>query len=160
MNKVVVISLALFLFCVATFGQSLEKARLLYSNKLYEDAKRELVTVAVGNGTEEERAEALNLLGAIAIDEGNYEAAIQNWTEITRKFPETTAAKEAKAKLPLAEKLAATQKPIPSISEVAPEGTQPGTVLVAGSAPESPQYADQPQARNKARCEVRLQSYC
>jgi len=51
MNRVVVVSfLALFLSCGVAFGQSLEKAKLLYSNKLYEDAKRELVAIAAGSG--------------------------------------------------------------------------------------------------------------
>jgi tetratricopeptide (TPR) repeat protein len=135
--------LALWFSCGVGFSQSLDKARLLYSNKLYEDAKRELVAVAVGNGPDEERAEALNLLGAIAIDEGDYDAAIRNWTEATTKFPGTAAAKEAAAKIPLAEKLASTQHSTPPNREGAPERELPGTVLVAGSAPESPEYADQ-----------------
>lgn len=143
MNRLVVVSLVVFLSCCTAFGQSLDKARLLYSNRLYEDAKRELVAVAVGSGSNEERAEALNLLGAIAIDEGNYAAAIKNWTDVTTKFPDTSSAKEAAAKIPLAEKLAATQKSAPLAGKVAPERFPPGTVLVAGSAPEAPEYADQ-----------------
>jgi len=67
MNRVVVASLAVLLSCCSAFGQSLDKARLLYSNKLYEDAKRELVAVAVGTGSDEEKAEALDLLGEIAL---------------------------------------------------------------------------------------------
>ena len=143
MKKVVVASLAAFLSCGVAFGQSLDKARLLYSNKLYEDAKRELVAVAVGSGADEEKAEALNLLGAIAIDEGNYDAAIKNWTDVTTKFPGTASAKEAAAKLPLAERLAATQKSAPPIGKDIAEKVLPGTVLVAGSAPEASEYADQ-----------------
>src|SRR6476661_4596489 len=106
MNRVIAVSLAVFLSCCAVLGQSLDKARLLYSNRLYEDAKRELVAVAVGSGSDEERAEALNLLGSIAIDEGNYDAAIKNWTDVTTRFPATSFAKEAAAKIPLVEKLA------------------------------------------------------
>jgi tetratricopeptide (TPR) repeat protein len=143
MNRVVVASLAVFLSCCTAFGQSLDKAKLLYSNKLYDDAKRELVAVAVGNGSDEKRAEALNLLGAIAIDEGNYEAAIKNWTDVTTKFPGTASAKEAAAKIPLAEKLVATQKSASPVGKGIPERVLPGTVLVAGSAPEAPEYADQ-----------------
>ena len=144
MNRVVVVSfLALFLSCGVACGQALEKAKLLYSNKLYEDAKRELVAIAVGSGPEEQRAEALNLLGTIAIDEGNYDAAIKNWSEVANRFPETAAAKEATAKLPLAEKLAANQGSSPTTGEGKPERDLPGTVFVAGSAPEAPEYADQ-----------------
>jgi tetratricopeptide (TPR) repeat protein len=138
-----VVSLALCLCCGAAFSQSLDKAKLLYLNKLYEDAKRELVLIAVGGGPDEDKAQALNLLGSIAIDEGNYDAAVKNWTEATIKFPGTAAAKEATAKLPLAQRLAATQTPTPPSGESAPEREVPGTVLIAGSAPESPEYADQ-----------------
>jgi hypothetical protein len=143
MNRVVIASLAVFLSCCSAFGQSLDKARLLYSNKLYEDAKRELVAVAVGTGSDEEKAEALDLLGTIAINEGNYEAAIKNWTDVATKFPGTAPAKEAAAKLPLAERLAATQKSASPVGKGMPERVAPGTVLVAGSAPEAPEYADQ-----------------
>lgn len=143
MKKVVIASLVGLLSCCIAFGQSLDKARLLYSNKLYEDAKRELVAVAVGSGSEEEKAEALNLLGDIAIDEGNYGAAIKNWTEVTTKFSGTVSAKEAAAKIPLAEKLAANQKAVSPASKGVPEKLPSGTVLVAGSAPEAPEYADQ-----------------
>lgn len=140
---VAVFGLALCLCCGAAFSQSLDKAKLLYSNKLYDDAKRELVLIAVGGGPDEEKAEALNLLGSIAIDEGNYDAAVKNWTEATTKFPSTAAAKEAAAKLPLAQKLSSTQSSTPPSGERVPEGEAPGTVLIAGSAPESPTYADQ-----------------
>lgn len=140
---VAVFTLALGLCCGAAFSQSLDKARLLYSNKLYEDAKRELVLVAVGGGPDEDKAEALNLLGSIAIDEGNYDAAVKNWTEATTKFPSTAAAKEAAAKLPLAQKLASTQSSAPLSRESAAEGVASGTVLIAGTAPEAPMYADQ-----------------
>jgi tetratricopeptide (TPR) repeat protein len=143
MNRVVMICLVATLSCGVAFGQSLEKAKLLYSNKLYKDAKRELVAVAVGSGSNEEKAEALNLLGAIAVDEGNYDAAIKNWTEVTTKFPGTASAKEAAAKLPLAERLLATQKSASPLAEEGSDRVSPGTILVAGSAPEAPEYADQ-----------------
>jgi hypothetical protein len=139
----VVFSLALGLCCGAAFSQSLDKAQLLYSNKLYEDAKRELVLVVVGDGPDDDKAEALNLLGAIAVDEGNYDAAVKNWTEITTKYPSAAATKEAAAKLPLAQKLASTQSSAPSSRESVADGEVPGTVLIAGTAPEAPMYADQ-----------------
>jgi tetratricopeptide (TPR) repeat protein len=143
MKRLLVVTLAVCLSCGAVFGQSLDKAKLLHSNKLYEDAKRELVAVAVGDGSDQDKAEALNLLGAIAIDEGNYDAAIRNWTDVTTRFPGTASAREAAAKLPLAQKLAATRKPAPPAARNAPEKELPGTVLVTGSASEASEHADQ-----------------
>jgi tetratricopeptide (TPR) repeat protein len=148
-RTVVSLSLALTVGAVALGAQSLERARLLYTNKLYDEAKKELVAVAVSDAPVEQKADALNLLGAIAIDEGNYEAAIANWTELIAKYPGTKAAIEAEAKLPLARKLAATP-PAPASTTVTiqaatveDEKLEEDMVLVAGSAPEAPEYADQ-----------------
>ncbi len=134
---------------VAVLAQTLEKARLLYTNGLYEEAKKEAVAIAVSSAPEGERAAALNLLGSIAIEEGKYEAAIANWSELVAKYPGTADAAEAEAKLPLARRLA-TVPPSPLQTVVtlksapaAEERLEEGTVLIAGSAPEAPEYADQ-----------------
>jgi tetratricopeptide (TPR) repeat protein len=129
-------------------AQSLDRAKLLYTNKLYDEAKKELVWIAVSDAPTEQKAEALNLLGTIAIDEGNYGAAITNWTELTTKYPGTKAAIEAEAKLPLARKLAEKSTANSTTVTVQPapledEALEEGTVLVAGTAPEAPEFADQ-----------------
>lgn len=51
---------------------SLDRAKLLYTNKLYDDAKRELVAIVASDAPAEERAQALNLLGDIAVEQGHY----------------------------------------------------------------------------------------
>jgi tetratricopeptide (TPR) repeat protein len=128
---------------------SLERARLLYTNKLYDEAKRELVAIAVSAAPDEDKAEALNLLGDIAVEQGNYQAAVDNWTQLTDRYPTTTAANEAATKLPLARRLVAAPPASPSstvtvqTAAVPEKPLDPGTVLVAGSAPEAPEFADQ-----------------
>jgi hypothetical protein len=120
------------------FAESVAKARLLFANKLYIDAKREAVAVVFSDATDAEKAEALNLLGEIAVDEHDYVAAVENWSELVAKFPSTPAAAEAIAKLPLAKRLAErTPEELPAKEDSA------GAVLIAGVAPEHPQYADQ-----------------
>lgn len=137
------IAIGLLLFVPALLlAASVEKAKLLHANKLLEEAKKEAIAVVFSDATDNEKAEAMNLLGAIAVDEENYEAAIRNWSELVVKFPSTTAAKEAEAKLPLVRKLAGTRAAGGSAEPAVPS-EEPGTVLVAGSAPEAPQYADQ-----------------
>ena len=69
----------------------------------------------------------------------DYDAAIKNWTELVEKYPDTPAAKEAQAKLPLARKLVSSA----AESAAAVPAESSGAVLVAGVAPEHPQYADQ-----------------
>lgn len=149
LRSVILFSMALMLSTLSLDAQSLDRAKLLYTNKLYDEAKKELVAVVVSDAPTEQKADALNLLGVIAIDEGNYGAAITNWTELIAKYPGTRAAIEAEAKLPLARKLAETPPPLtsqtvtvqpPSLED---EILEQGTVLVAGSAPEAPEFADQ-----------------
>jgi hypothetical protein len=120
-------------------AQSVAKAKLMHVNRLFDDAKREAVAVVFSDASSADKADALNLLGTIAVEQSDYEAAVKNWTELINKYPETMAAKEAQAKLPLAERLitnAAVAK-----DRVAIDGV--GAVVIAGVAPEHPQYADQ-----------------
>jgi hypothetical protein len=67
MKRAVLACLATLLVAAPAFGAdtSLEKARLLYTNKLYDEAKRELVAVVVSEAPVEEKAQALNMLGDI-----------------------------------------------------------------------------------------------
>jgi len=130
-----------FALAPGAHAQSLDKAKLLYTNKLYEEAKRELVAIAVSEASEQERATALSLLGSIAVDEGHYDAAVSNWEQLIAKYPDTQEAHEAQGKLPLARKLLSTGE-TPETSP-GPKQLAPGTILIAGSAPEAPEYADQ-----------------
>lgn len=149
LRSVLLLLAVLMLGTLPLEAQSFDRAKLLYTNKLYDEAKKELVAIAVSDAPAEQKADALNLLGTIAIDEGNYGAAIANWTELITKYPETRAAVEAEAKLPLARKLAETPQPPASTTiTVQPppledEVLEEGTVLVAASAPEAPEFADQ-----------------
>jgi tetratricopeptide (TPR) repeat protein len=148
-RSVILLATTILFSALALDAQSLDRGRLLYTNKLYDEAKKALVAVAVSDAPPEQRAEALNLLGAIAIDEGNYETAIANWTELVTKYPGTKAALEAEAKLPLARKLAETPPPptSPTVTVQTPplkdEVLEESVVLVAGSAPEAPEFVDQ-----------------
>jgi tetratricopeptide (TPR) repeat protein len=120
-------------------AQSVAKAKLLHANKMFDDAKREAVAVVFSDATPSDKADALNLLGTIAVDQSDYEAAIKNWTELVERYPDTSAAKEAQAKLPLARKL--TSNAADATDRTATDAL--GAVLVAGVAPEHPQYGDQ-----------------
>jgi len=133
--------LLIFAHAPSAHAQSLDKAKLLYANKLYDEAKRELVAVAVSEAPEQERAAALDLLGSIAVDEGHYEAAVSNWEQLIAKYPDSPEAHEAQGKLPLARKLLSAGR-APAASP-GPKPLAPDTVLISGSAPEAPEYADQ-----------------
>jgi hypothetical protein len=138
-SSVRAIAFAAALLFVPSFigAQSVAKAKLLHANKMYDDAKREAVAVVFSGAADADKAEALNLLGRIAVDQDDYDTAIKNWNELIVTYPDTVVAGEAQAKLPLAKKLAES-KATPSSN-----ATEAGTVLVAGVAPEHPEYADQ-----------------
>ncbi|HRP35919.1 MAG TPA: tetratricopeptide repeat protein [Gammaproteobacteria bacterium] len=101
MTKTIFLTSLLFLSTPSWAGD-IGKARLLYENRLLDDAKRELVEVASSSSAPEEAAEALHLLGSIAIDEKRYDSAIRTWEDLLQRFPETRNAAEVSGKIALA----------------------------------------------------------
>ncbi len=140
MWRTLMFATGLLLFASMAVGQSVEKARLLRTNKMLDDAKREAVAVVFSDASDNEKASALNLLGDIAVDQADYDAAIKNWRDLVATYPGSESAGEAKAKLPLAEKLAASGAGRPVAPEIQDAS---GAVIIAGVAPEHPEYADQ-----------------
>lgn len=102
-----VLVLILIVACspLCLWASDLERARLLYESRLLDDAKRELIDVASSASSPEESAEALHLLGSIAIEEKRYESAVRIWEDLVRRFPSTKNAIEVQGKLPLAKAL-------------------------------------------------------
>jgi hypothetical protein len=109
---------------------SLEKAKVLRTNGLAAEAKRELVELTFdSNISRAEKAEALLVLGDIAIDEGKPEVAKENWSKVVSEFAGEPVATMASEKLTLLGKLSGTPKSemhTPAITYM------PGTVLVVG----------------------------
>lgn len=94
------------------------------------EAKRELVELTFdSNVSRAERAEALLLLGDIAIDESKPDVARENWAKVVDEFAGDPAATMASEKLTLLGKLSGASK----IEVRTPAITyMPGTVLVVG----------------------------
>jgi hypothetical protein len=110
---------------------SLEKAKALRSNGLRDEAKKELVDFLYEpTSPDSGKAEALLVLGEIAMDEKNRDAASENWNKLVTTYPSSPAATAAKAKLEVLEQVASSsQATIPSAPQYVP-----GTVLVIGPA--------------------------
>lgn len=127
---VICLVLATSLCLFTANASSLEKAKVLRTNGLSAEAKRELVELAFdANVPRAERAEALLLLGDIAIDEKKPDIAKENWSKTVSEFAGEAAAAMASEKLTLLDKLSSSSK----IEVRAPEITyMPGTVLVVG----------------------------
>ena len=130
-----VIVIALLAIAPATEA-SIEKAKLLYNALFLDDAKRELIDTISSDATDDEKAEALHLLGTIAVDEKRYDAALKTWTELIARYPSTTAAKEADGKLPLV-RLLVEQSAEPALAEhgSTSSGAALRGVVVTGAVP-------------------------
>jgi hypothetical protein len=126
----VVLAWALALTSFAN-AASLEKAKALRSNGLRDEAKKELVDFLYDSTSSDDgKAEALLLLGDIALDEKNGDAARENWNKLVATYPSSPAAAAAKAKLEVLEQMASSSLPA---TPPAPQYA-PGTVLVIGPA--------------------------
>jgi hypothetical protein len=129
MNRTLVAALsATLLWSTAAHGASLDKAKALRANGLRDEAKRELVELTFDDAeVPAAKAEALYLLGEIAVDEKAIAAARENWKKLIEAYPESQFAATARSKLELLEQL----QP-PAQGDAAVPAYPPGTVLVAG----------------------------
>src|ERR1700724_1462345 len=88
------------------FAASLEKAKTLRQNGLLDDAKKELVELAfAADSNNDVRAEALVMLGDIAVDEKKYDTARENWNKAITAYPASSASALAKDKLRMLDQL-------------------------------------------------------
>lgn len=123
---------ALFLMTSIASAGSIEKARALRQNGLLTEAKKELVEVVFADeSTSDIKAEALVLLGDIAVDEKKYDAARDDWTKAITAYPTSPASTPAKEKLKLLDQLSRTPQSAATL-EASPMDYPPGTVLVVG----------------------------
>jgi tetratricopeptide (TPR) repeat protein len=124
----------LLLTSSALLASSLEKAEALRSNGLIEEAKAELIRVAFDEALpDDKRAEALLLLGDIAVDEGSYDAASENWTRVIQLYPDSEPARLAQEKLDLLTTLVNRADTGDPRTEDEPTTYEQGTILVVSS---------------------------
>jgi len=108
---------------------SLDKARALRTNGLRAEAKNELLDFLYEEGVSPEgKAEALLLLGDIALDENNVDAAHQNWTKLVADYPTAPAAETGRTKLEVLDRVARAAP----VASPPPPIYAPGTVVVIG----------------------------
>jgi hypothetical protein len=118
-------------FVSISAAASLDKAKTLRSNGLVEDAKRELVEITYSaDGTEDDKATALMMLGDIALDEHHPDVARENWRKVTDLYPSSTQVTSAREKLDVLEKLEKSGSSVSAHATKYPAGT----VLVVGPA--------------------------
>ncbi|MGB5660682.1 MAG: hypothetical protein WBO54_14470 [Thermoanaerobaculia bacterium] len=81
---------------------SVEEARQLYQNGDELAARGVLIEILALETDETVRAQALDLVGMIAVDEGDLDLAAAVWKKLISDFPDSPEATEAKTKLSLA----------------------------------------------------------
>jgi tetratricopeptide (TPR) repeat protein len=87
--------------CAPPAAQSVAKGQMLYDNGLMAEAQRELIDVLFSSAVAADKAKALDLLATVAVDRGNYKAALDAWTRLTKDYPQSPEAKRATERLPL-----------------------------------------------------------
>lgn len=130
-SKILVL-VAMFL-AVAAVAQaaSVDEARQLYQQGEQAAAKDVLLEILALESDGAVRAEALDLLGMVAVDAGDLELATSVWEKLINDYPDSPLAVEARTKLSLATDLSEAQAEVaeatPAEAPTAPKVEAPAT---------------------------------
>lgn len=131
------------------YAATLDSARDLYASGDVEAARSELAELLDSSDDDATRADALNLLGTIAVEQQEWDGAYEAWGTLLADYPDSDAAGEARTKLTLVTALmdAQGQKPVapPSPQPPAPAAT-PEAAPAAPSPPAAPAPTAAPAA--------------
>jgi hypothetical protein len=96
-----ILTAAVALLCAAVAESApIDKAKLLYQNSLFREAKVELVGLVADEALDREtRSLALYMLGMVALKEEQTELAASTWRDVLSKFPGTSSAELAQGSL-------------------------------------------------------------
>jgi len=111
----IVVALAMSL---PAWSASLEEARQLHGEGRTDEALAAIESVLSSGAAEAEKAAALDLLGKIAVDEGQLALAKQAWTRLVDEHPEYAETHDTATKLRLVSALLMTEAP--AASEIDP----------------------------------------
>jgi len=94
-KRILVIALACIVSSIA-HAASVDKAALLRRHGLLAQAKTELIDVIFSSGPDSTKAAAYYDLGSIAFEENSVSAALETWTALVSKYPNSDQAKLVK----------------------------------------------------------------
>jgi hypothetical protein len=135
--------LILCLLAAATslaWSASLEEAQSLESRGRRDAALEEIDDILTSDAPAEEMAGALDLLGTIAVDEGDLHLAYQSWSRLVGEYPDFAKALGATTKLSLVISLMEAKGESPTLQAEAP--SKPGQESAAVTPQSSPAQAD------------------
>lgn len=102
------------------WSASLDDARRMYEGGEIQEALAAIESVLSSDAAEAEKAAALDLLGSIAVDEGQMTMAKHAWSRLVDEYPEYAKSHDTATKLSLVSALLKTE-PAPTIAEPAEE---------------------------------------
>ena len=145
----IVISVLLALGLVGVgWAATLEQARKLESQGRRDAALEELDQILGSDAPAEEKAGALDLLGTIAVDEGDLQLAYQSWHRLVGEYPDWAKSLGAKTKLKLVTSLMeATGESPESASAEAPSAPPTGEKTTTSAPAKSTEAIESPDAR-------------
>ena len=119
MSRSKILALVAMFLALAAVAQaaSVEEARQLYQRGEQAAAKDVLLEILALESEGAVRAEALDLLGMVAVDAGDLELAASVWEKLIHDYPDSPLAAEARTKLSLATDLSEAQA---EVAEAAP----------------------------------------
>jgi tetratricopeptide (TPR) repeat protein len=98
--KSIAASVALSLFVASTsFAASIAKAIMLNQHGLAKESKAELIDIVFSNSDDPTKAHAYYLLGSIAFEENKIKVALDSWSALSRKHPNSDQAKLVKDRM-------------------------------------------------------------
>ena len=104
------------------WSASLKDARQLHENGETEEALAAIESVLSSGADQTEKAEALDLLGTIAVDKGQLAMARQAWTRLAEEYPDYAGSHDTATKLSLVSALLQADE-APSSTDIVPEKT-------------------------------------
>ena len=97
-NPAIIITITL-LATTHCWAQSIERAQLYNNHALHAEAKRECIHIITSDKPDKEKASAYYLLGLIAFDQNRIGTALETWTNLTKKYPQSREASEVSERI-------------------------------------------------------------
>lgn len=138
----VILILAALVTSVPAWAASLDDARRLHEEGLTDEALATIESVLSSGAAETEKAAALDLLGTIAVDEGQLAMAKQAWSRLQAEHPDYAESHDTDTKLRLVSALLMTEESPAVPAEKAP--SPPAATEPAATPQPSPAKAATP----------------
>jgi hypothetical protein len=145
-------------FSVELSAASLPKARTLYENHLYDEAKKELIDVAYDErASATDKASALYLLGLINTDQGNQDVAQKTWQELAKNYPRSPEAQLVATKGDAPVRITPATAAAEAEHAVAPAGAEETKSVTLFSNGKEPRYKLAYRPGSRERGEFRME---